>query len=432
MMRKRSIMSLLLAFCLCFSLAVPTIAADTEFAVEENSEISLLSEMQNEGRFYNLTNLTADEILVEQDNIVRQINALAIEVEQEFADIDVSAADGLPITVELTEMNDDYTYVYSQTEGEDAQVVMYETAQLDEAEIAALQEKYQIEAQTMNYEENDENDVDLLSDIARALSGCSGPCGFTKDIPGGLGARLPMTYNNGTVLSFTVDTSNTADTIEPLDANGKSLGGACYLYGGFDATCNGKACNSDLGLIYQKMAGTSTWAWKPFYRVSYTDSNGKGQSIMENTNSNDENGNPGQVWGTNGYIPGEIVKVQIRIDAVGSKSDVVLRTEGNAFHATSSGTGGKTYLVQATRYKNNGNYFPKITNANNWKLLAHPANNNSSTAKDSQIVKTYVAGDFTNIRVNNSIPTFGTVDRDYGYAQKIGSDHYWLQSCKGK
>ena len=48
MMRKRSIISLLLAFCLCFSLAVPTLALDTEFAVEENSEISLLSEMQNE------------------------------------------------------------------------------------------------------------------------------------------------------------------------------------------------------------------------------------------------------------------------------------------------------------------------------------------------------------------------------------------------
>jgi len=429
-------MNLLLAFCLCFAMAMPAFATETYTDIvsdveEYNADIALLSEMQSTGRFYNLTDLSADEIAAEQSNIARQVNALAVEAEQEFADMDVDLANGLPITVEVTEINDDYTYVYSQTEGEDAQVVMYETAQLTEDELLALQEKYQVEAQTMNYEESEDNEIDLLSDITRSLTGCSGPCGFTKDIPGGLGARLPMTYNNGTVLSFTVDTSNTADTIEPLNGNGQSLNGACYLYGGFDATCNGKACNSDLGLIYQKLKGTNTWAWKPFYRVSYTDSNGNAQSIMENTNTNDENGKPGQVWGANGYIPGEVVKIQIRIDAVGSKSDVVLRTEGNAFHATSEGTGGRTYLVQATRYKNNGNYFPKITNANKWKLLAHPANNNSSTAKDSQIVKAYVAGDFTNIRINNAIPTFGTVDRDYGYAQKIGSDHYWLQSCKG-
>ena len=281
-----------------------------------------------------MTNLTADELVAEQANIARQINALAVEAEQEFSDIDVSAANGLPITVELTEMNDDYTYVYSQTEGEDAQVAMYETEPLDMDEVAVLSEQ---DIQETYLKEGTNEVTDLLLGMARTLTGCNGPCTYNKDIDGGLGAKLLMKYNNGNILSFSVVTSDLSKTMEQLGTNGNILGGECYLYGGFQGTCNGKECISDLGLVYQKMKDTNTWAWKPFYRVTYYKTSTTQVSIQSdkyNLNATDENGNDGQVWGANGYIPGEKIDIQVRIDAVGNKSDVVLCTAGYAFHSS--------------------------------------------------------------------------------------------------
>ena len=415
----KKILVVLIVLLVC---SVPVLAlANSESALEKEAQVNAFDIMYNAGNVDNLTKFTDNDIVLNKDVVSKKIVHMQSEVEKELTGVDRNSINGIPVTVEITEVDNDITYTYNYTEGEEPKVTLTDT-------IVAIGD--------FSLEQND----DLVKQIAsendiHAISGlCSGPCSKqTPDpIPGGLGVRLPMTYQNGNILSFSVDTSDSNDTQEPVDANNKSLGGACYLYGGFNATCNNKPCNSDMGLIYQKLKNTNTWSWKPFYRVTYYEG-GVQKSIMSNLSNTDQNGNPGQIWGANGFIPGEIVAIEIRIDSVvnGTKSDVVLRTEGKAFHATSSGTGNETYLIQATRYKNNGNYFPKITSANNWKLLAHPANNNSSSANDSQIVKAYVAGDFRNIKINNATPAFANTERDFGYAEKTSSNRYWLQSCKG-
>ncbi len=419
-MKRRSLLAMILSLVMCLGLAMPAWAAEANVGVQNMlSSMKMLSiaDMQKSGNIFNLTDLTDAELFKEKKQLDAVLTDMQLEAKNLVAEINNTTTE-LPITVEVVDINDDFTYIYSYTQNEEPQLMIRKsnvtTINSDEIEM-----QYDIESEIIPF----------------AVPGlCNGPCSKdTNDtIPSGHGARLPMKYTNGTIMTFTVDTSNASDTILPSTSTSVISESACYLYGGFVATCSLGECKSDLGLTYVELEDGNK-AWRPYYKVVYGKYNVDGNSILS---SNDENGKPGQVWGENGFVPGESVQIQIRIDSATNTngtpaSDVVLRTEGLAWHATNYGSGGRTYLAQAMRYKNNGNYYPKMTDANNWRLLACLALKEQDNTTESDIKKGYVAGDFSNIKINNTIPTFQTVNRDFGYAKKESTNSYWLQSCKG-
>jgi len=365
---------------------------------------------------YNYTGKSNVDLQKARQEIISQVISLQSVVTEEmnYARSEEGVnPDGLPVTLEAIAIGDDITYIYTVTDGEGAEVY------LTESNIQPAPETKSNKLSLCEHS-NDHLGSGGGTSITSVPGTCTGPCSITGDIPGGLGVRLPMT-KSGVKLSFSVVTSGST-TIPPKNSSG-SIIGANYLYGGFEGTkAAGGSIISDMGLIHQTLAGSSQYAWKPFYRVNHN-----GTDYMSPTYK-DQNGNNGQVWGSNGYLLGSTVAVEVRIDPVSSSvSKVVLRTEGTAYHATSSGTGGQTYLIQVAYYDN----FPKINNPSSWRVLAHPAYNNGMGYSDSSIKYAFVSGDFKNLRVDGALPTFGQTLRDYGYAVDNGNGNYFLQSCKG-
>ena len=362
-----------------------------------------------------------------QQNISDQVELMRLFGEEEMRavldDIDANP-EGLPVTVEVIAICEDVTYVYTATQGGIPSVGLTPTnvRQLpDTSSVSAPQSAFETVGESCGHTHPQslvgETSGILIDDCIKSVNRCAGPCTTTPkhNFSDGLGIRLPMDHP-GTTLSFSVTTSG-EDTIPPTGSNNRILpGGAVFIYGGFSSIVPGVGeITTDMGLIYQTMYRTNTYAWKPCYLFKCGKAEISGPTSVE-----------GQAFSSNGYIPGKTVDIEIRIDPVPSDpeaSRVLLRTAGYAFHETSSGAGGETFLIQLS-YSD----FRSVKSPCDWRVLVTsvlPEDNGSG------ITHTYVYGDFFNIKLDGATPDFGMIDCRFGYFEKRGSGKFFMQVCRG-
>ena len=248
------------------------------------------------------------------------------------------------------------------------------------------------------------------------------PYADNSDLQGGFGVRLPLTKSGGGgKLSFTVETS-AEDTILPTDADGSTYGQNFLYCGFFGKTQNNKDVICDIGLGYAEMTGTGLYCWKPYFIIAV---NGV---KYQDTKETDGDGGIPLIWYRNGYILGSAINVEVGISASPadpSKSRVLLRTEGDAYHANHYGSGGEKRIIQLTYID-----VPKINPPSSWKIVASCAFNEP----EDSITSAFVYGVFKDIKVDGSTPDFGVTDRKYGYDVKDYngiSGEYLLQVYKG-
>jgi len=380
---------------------------------------------------YNYSEKTRSEIYSQQNAIVAQINYMQTVAEEELrkatSDIEANQED-LPITVEVVAICEDFTYIFSAPEGSEPYVLITESniVTLSEAEISEL-------SSTESFYDSEgirQDAIDTESQrepSIRGVSGtCTGPCIKDCEIAAGIGSRLPLSYSGGaTKLSFSVKSSSTSTTVLPKNSSGTLLSGGCdYLYGGFKGTTTGNEyASSDIGFAYNKLNNSyNEYGWRLAYVVQC------GSTFYRDPSIKDQNGNGGQVWGGNGYKPGETIDVEIRIDTSpvnSSLSRVIMVTDGWALHSDSSGNGGLTKFIQHTYCDTK-----KINSPDSWKLLATCA---YSGGPESDMKYAFVTGLFTGIKINGNKPTtFQNTENDHGYAVKYtGTDDYFLQACIG-
>lgn len=376
---------------------------------------------------YDCTGKNNRELLRTTDEIIARVSALRSIAEREIRDILDNARvnpDGLPVTLEIVAIEGRTTYIYSFTGGQTPELYITETAiytEPEEEHAGSFPREYMYENSDIGSGgQRYGSDYLALNAGISALKSSQGRTGSSVITSGhnftdGLGVRIPIAQS-GTVLSFSVTTSG-EDTVPPSDRKRQILaGGANFLYGGFTGIIPGIGeITTDMGLIYQTMYGSDTYAWKPIFLVKCGKSGIQGPGSVE-----------GQAFSSNGYIPGGTVDIEIRIDPVPSdpyRNRVLLRTAGYAFHETSSGSGGETYLVQLC-YSD----FNKIKPPDNWRLLATSVIPNDS---GRGIAYALGYGDFQNILIDGTLPAFGRADSFYGYAENSSAGNYYLQVSKG-
>ena len=378
-------------------------------------------------RIYNCTGRAAAEVAGTERELVSRIGSMTLLAESELlgARGDVGRNTGrLPVTVEVVEIGGSVTHILSWTEGEDPALRLVDTNVRMLPDIESFDGPF-VE-RLSSPRDTGRAGMPAAAAAAGSAAGwtgpktatrCDGPCVITPkhNFSDGLGVRLPITQR-GSVLSFSVLTSG-SDCIPPTGSDNRiQAGGANFLYGGFESVVPGVGeITTDMGLIYQTMYRSDTYVWKPCYLVRCGKAQIAGPVNVE-----------GQAFSSNGYIPGKIIDVELRIDPAPydeSMDRVLLRTAGYAYHETSSGDGGITYLVQLC-YSD----FSRIKTPDDWRLLA------TSVLPDddgSGIAFTFVSGYFYDIMLDGETPVFGNVDCRYGYAENRGDGAYYLQVCRG-
>ena len=145
-------------------------------------------------------------------------------------------------------------------------------------------------------------------------------------------------------LSFTVVTSGYSDTKLPTNSQGKTLGGNCYLYGGFSANTASNNYEADLGLIYQKLKDSTEIGWKPYFLFK------KGSTELAYTYPDP---NYSDVQGKNAYIPGDANGIGVEIyPNYNGLCQIRLRTEGKTMHTNQYGGSQQKWLVNIIQTKN--------------------------------------------------------------------------------
>ena len=362
----------------------------------------------------------------EVTSCLRSLQSLA---EAEIAAVlndDNANPERLPVALEIVEIGEHFTYIFTIAEGEDPVAYVLESSGNSAAEtpgdtpapapVQSMLSAMHSHFDPVSYAGNG-NGAAAAEPPVKAFPAYTTRGRITPkhNFSDGLGVRLPI-MGRGSVLSFTVLTSG-GDTVPPTGSDGQILaGGANFLYGGFDGTVPGVGdITTDMGLIYQRMYGSETYAWKPVYLVKYGKADITGPTAVE-----------GGAFSANGYIPGKAIEMEIRIDPVPSDPEmdrVLLRTAGYAFHESSSGSGGPSYLVQLS-YSD----FRRIKTPFDWRLLATsviPDNNGSG------IAHCYAYGYFRDILLDGSLPDFMEIDYFHGYAENPGEGCYYLQVCRG-
>ncbi|MBS3970127.1 MAG: hypothetical protein KGZ94_08440 [Clostridia bacterium] len=400
-MKKKFILICLVI--IAFVVSLPILSANI---TEKN--FNLQTELQKNGlQALEIVDITETKVDIND----KEIFHTALMGRSEFEQIRTSKSTEESFTVIVETIGSDITYAYR--EATDEAPVLY-----------ILPGNAETDKPIMKTHEHECEGCQDKSNIGiNALPGCNGPCSKDTEIPGGLGTRLPMprTGSGGNLLTYTVTTSSTSQTLNPLGPGDINIQGACYLYGGFSGRTVGNSnVESDLGFIYQSLAGTSIMAWKPFFRLSVAGVSDWGSPVAPYN----------QVYNKNGYIPGQDVGVEIARNH-NNTGRVRLRTEGLAYHADYLGNGGNTWLIHIIQSEpltgNNA-----INTISTFKLIAHPAHPNSGQyANDSSIIKTRVHGNYKNIRIDGSVPAFSNTQKDYGYATKDGTNSYTLGVCKG-
>ena len=423
-------------------------AEELSLAIEEFSSIDDILDIS----IYNFTDKSDAELISARHEIFAQVNSMQAMVEEEINYVlnnPEANPEGLPVTVEIVAIGEDITYIYEVSgiatdinlrsqRGVEINLFLVESNvryisdleyynyhhSIDEVITAEyntllsnLWSSCCLECYDHSIYETAMNEN--IAPLSRTACTRDTRCVRDSNLPSGIGVRLPITRANSNRLSFSVVTSTGANTINPRNRAG-TLMGLNYLYGGFSGRAeNGNSVISDMGLVHQRLANGSRYAWRPYFRVVH------GRYVFTNPRHVDPNGNPGPVQANNGFRLGSTVAIEVRIDPAPNNiySRVLLRTEGFTYHQNSSGTGGQGYFIQLTFVD-----MPRIPNLTNWRVLATVAV--SGGHSENNIHRALVSGTFNNIRLNGALPTFGTPERDFGFAVNHGNGNWFLQSCK--
>lgn len=215
MMKKHSILSWLLAFCLCFSMAVPAFAAETD-----DLELTLLSDTEAVLTVGDdtVTVQAYDDMTIDSEAVTEFYKrAQMVKAEEEtaaIADEDTPQVDAF----EYTLLTDDVVYFY-----EESADGVYKNLYVSEPVI-------------------EETAEDGIAPMAA--------------LPDGIGGRIYFNNTSNTYMSGKIQTPTKAQ-VAGINNNGKICN---YLYTGFTGKMtSGSNIESDIGLQYQQKDNNGGW-----------------------------------------------------------------------------------------------------------------------------------------------------------------------------
>lgn len=366
MLRKHNMLSLILAICLCFMLAMPALAA------EDNIEIV-------DDHYLVKTNIDTDKVTLEDNTISANgenkkidVNIIASGATKEVSSADVANAyerameaykrdmvfdaNGNPDgTFDYTLVGEDEIYFYEQTADSPMQANM-DVICLTQEDKAEMKSEY---AQR------------LLNNMPTNISeqGKTKVC-YAK-------VKIYNTTRNYSSCTITLPESNTVS----VDTSPHT---ALFLYGGFSEGSNGGSytgIEADLGLMYNNPEKD---IWKCFMTIA-----GEGYFLSNRQNATVDNG----------YLPGTQVSIvcmpynnstNIDNSGFGSVGTVVLKAYGMARYADQNCNGGNTKLTSVMESNIKFN-FTKV-GFHKWV----------TSLGDSTVYSGYNVGKFTNMSINGT------------------------------
>lgn len=389
MKKRNSLLSLVLAACLCFMLAVPALAA------EDNIEIV-------DDHYLVKTNIDTDKVTLEDNTISYNgenkqidVNIIASGATKEVSSADVANAyeramesykrdmvfdaNGNPDgTFDYTLVGEDEIYFYEQTADSPMQAEM-DVICLTQEDKAEMKSEY---AQR------------LLNNMPTNISAqAENQSCFAK-------MYINNTTRNYSSCTITLPESNTVS----VDTSPYS---ALFLYGGFSGGYSSGAYESveaDLGLMYNN---PEMDVWKCFMTITSKKTNGK-KVTEEGTFL------PNRMEATykNGYLPGQAITIvcmpyndSTSIDGSdwGTKGSIVLKAYGLAKYGDREGK--DTNNTKLTTVKeSNTVYFLDNVKTHKWV----------TSLGDSTVYSGYNVGKFTNISINGNIQPVANMQKDGG------------------